>query len=83
MVPDHRQLLAAVIRSVPSHALVRTDKGRFSRLHRQDSRVCNVRARTFWTISYIAAASGPTPEVAKRHVENQPHTLAKPPPSHR
>jgi hypothetical protein len=40
-------------------------------------------ARTFWTNSYIAAASGPTPEVAKRHVENQPNTLANPPPSPR
>jgi putative transposase len=54
------------------HRLVKQIKGHNSRLLRRELPTLRCRLPALWTNSYLVATVGdPTPEVVKRHVENQ------------
>ncbi|GAC1479915.1 MAG: IS200/IS605 family transposase [Steroidobacteraceae bacterium] len=72
-MPDHvHLLLAGVDPQFGIHRVVKTIKGRSSRLLRQEFRVLRSRLPTLWTNSYFVATTGGAPLSAiKRYIERQ------------
>jgi putative transposase len=71
-MPDHVQLLLTCDPQYGIHRLVKTIKGRSSRLLRQEFPSLKSRLPTLWTNSYfVATVGGATSEVTKQYVENQ------------
>jgi REP-associated tyrosine transposase len=71
-MPDHVHLLVDVDPQFGIHRLVKTIKGRSSRLLRQEFPWLRSRLPTLWTNSYFVATVGGAPlSVIKRYVENQ------------
>ena len=71
-MPDHVRLLVTCDPQYGIHRLVKTIKGRSSRLLHQEFPSLRSRLPTLWTNSYlVATVGGPTLEVVKRYVENQ------------
>ena len=70
---DHVHLLVGVDPQFGIHRLVKTIKGRSSRLLRQEFPPCKSRVPTLWTNSYFVATTGGAPlEAVKRYVGSQP-----------
>ena len=71
-MPDHVHLLVTCDPQYGIHRLVKTIKGRSSRLLRQEFPTLRTRIPTLWTNSYfVATVGGATLDVVKRYVENQ------------
>jgi putative transposase len=71
-MPDHVHLLVTCDPQYGIHRLVKTIKGRSSRLLRQEFPSLRSRIPTLWTNSYfVATVGGATLEVVERYVENQ------------
>lgn len=71
-MPDHVHLLVTCDPQYGIHRLVKTIKGRSSRLLRQEFPSLRSRIPTLWTNSYfVATVGGATLEVVKRYVEDQ------------
>jgi len=71
-MPDHVHLLVTCDPQYGIHRLVKTVKGRSSRLLRQEFPSLRTRIPTLWTNSYfVATVGGATLEVVKRYVEDQ------------
>ncbi|MDA8184186.1 MAG: IS200/IS605 family transposase [Actinomycetota bacterium] len=71
-IPDHVHLLVGVDPHFGIHRLVKTIKGRSSRLLRAGFPSPRSRLPTLWTNRYFAAAVGGAPlEVIKQYVANQ------------
>jgi putative transposase len=71
-MPDHVHLLLTCDPQYGIHRLVKTIKGRSSRLLRQEFPSLRSRLPTLWTNSYfVATVGGTTLEVVKQYVENQ------------
>ena len=74
VMPDHVQLLVEVDPQYGIHRLVKSLKGRSSRLLRQEFPHLRSRLPTLWTNSYFVATTGGAPLAAiKRYVEQQKH----------
>lgn len=73
VMPDHvHLLLAAVDPQFGIHRVVKTIKGRSSRLLRQEFSALRTRLPTQWTNSYFVATTGGAPlAVIKRYIERQ------------
>ena len=71
-MPDHVHLLVSCDPQYGIHRLVKTIKGRSSRLLRQEFPELRRRLPTLWTNSYfVATVGGATLAIVKRYVENQ------------
>lgn len=71
-MPDHVHLLVTCDPQYGIHRLVKTIKGRSSRMLRQEFPSLRSRIPTLWTNSYfVATVGGATLEVVKRYVEDQ------------
>jgi putative transposase len=71
-MPDHVHLLVGVDPQLGIHRLIKTIKGRSSRLLRQEFPSLRSRLPTLWTNSYFVATVGGAPlEVIKQYVANQ------------
>jgi putative transposase len=72
VMPDHVHLLVEVDPQYGIHHLVRSIKGRSSRLLRQEFPRLQSRLPTLWTHSYfVATVGGASLEVIKQYIENQ------------
>ena len=72
VMPDHVHLLVEVDPQYGIHRLVRSIKGRSSRLLRQEFPRLKSRLPTLWTNSYFVSTVGGAPlEVIKQYIENQ------------
>ena len=74
VMPEHVHLLVEVDPQYGIHRLVKSLKGRSSRLLRQEFPHLRSRLPTLWTNSYFVATTGGAPLAAiKRYVEQQKH----------
>ena len=74
VMPDHVHLVVEVDPQYGVHRLVKSLKGRSSRLLRQEFPHLRSRLPTLWTNSYFVATTGGAPLAAiKRYVEQQKH----------
>lgn len=74
VMPDHVHLLVDVDPQFGIHRLVKTIKGRSSRLLRQEFPWLRSRLPTLWTNSYFVATVGGAPlKIVKQYIENQKH----------
>lgn len=72
VMPEHVHLLVEVDPQYGIHRLVRSIKGRSSRLLRQEFAWLRSRLPTLWTNSYFVSTVGGAPlEVVKQYIENQ------------
>jgi putative transposase len=72
VLPDHVHLLVEVDPQYGIHRLVRSIKGRSSRLLRQEFPRLRSRLPTLWTNSYFVSTVGGAPlEVIKQYIEQQ------------
>jgi putative transposase len=72
VMPDHVHVLVEVDPQFGIHRLVRSMKGRSSRLLRQEFAWLRSRLPTLWTNSYFVATVGGAPlSVIKQYIENQ------------
>jgi putative transposase len=72
IMPDHVHLLVEVDPQFGVHRLIKTIKGRSSRLLRMEFPHLRSRIPTLWTNSYFVATVGGAPlEVIKQYIENQ------------
>jgi len=72
IMPEHVHLLCEVDPQFGIHRLVRTLKGRSSRLLRQEFPWLRSRLPTLWTHSYFVSTVGGAPLAAiKQYIENQ------------
>jgi putative transposase len=72
ILPDHVHLLVEVDPQYGIHRLVRSIKGRSSRLLRQEFPQLRSRLPTLWTNSYFVSTVGGVPlEVIKQYIERQ------------
>lgn len=72
VMPEHVHLLVEVDPQYGIHRLVRSIKGRSSRLLRQEFPWLKSRLPTLWTNSYFVSTVGGAPlEVVKQYIENQ------------
>lgn len=72
VMPEHVHLLVEVDPQYGIHRLVRSIKGRSSRLLRQEYPWLKSRLPTLWTNSYFVSTVGGAPlEVVKQYIENQ------------
>jgi putative transposase len=72
VMPDHVHLLVEVNPQYGIHRLVRSIKGRSSRLLRQEYAWLKSRLPTLWTNAYFVSTVGGAPvEVIKKYIENQ------------
>ncbi len=72
VMPEHVHLLVEVDPQYGMHRLVRSIKGRSSRLLRQEFPWLKSRLPTLWTNSYFVATVGGAPlEIIKQYIENQ------------
>jgi putative transposase len=75
VMPDHVHLLVEVDPQYGIHRLVRSIKGRSSRLLRQEFPRLRSRLPTLWTNSYFVSTVGGAPlEVIKQYIEQQKRT---------
>jgi putative transposase len=71
-MPDHVHLLVEVDPQFGIHKLVKTIKGRSSRLLRQEFPRLKSRLPSLWTHSYFVSTVGGAPlEIVKQDIENQ------------
>jgi putative transposase len=74
VMPDHVHLLVEVDPQFGVHRLVKSLKGRSSRLLRQEFPHLRRRLPTLWTNAYFVATTGGAPlATIKRYVEQQKH----------
>lgn len=74
IMPDHVHLVIEVDPQYGIHRLVRTLKGRSSRLLRREFASIKSRLPTLWTNSYFVSTVGGAPlAVIKQYIENQKH----------
>jgi putative transposase len=72
VMPDHVHLLVEVDPQYGIHRLVRSLKGRSSRLLRQEFPHLRSRLPTLWTNSYFVSTVGGAPlEILKQYIEQQ------------
>lgn len=72
VMPEHVHLLVEVDPQYGIHRLVRSIKGRSSRLLRQEFPWLKSRLPTLWTNSYFVSTVGGAPlEIIKQYIENQ------------
>ena len=72
VMPEHVHLLVEVDPQYGIHRLVRSIKGRSSRLLRQEYPWLKSRLPTLWTNSYFVSTVGGAPlEIIKQYIENQ------------
>jgi len=72
VMPDHVHMLAEVDPQFGIHRLIKTMKGRSSRLLRQEFPWLRSRLPTLWTNSYFVVTVGGAPlAVIKQYIENQ------------
>jgi putative transposase len=72
VMPDHVHVLCEVDPQFGVHKLVKSMKGRSSRLLRQEFPHLKSRLPTLWTHSYFVASVGGAPlSVIKQYIENQ------------
>jgi putative transposase len=72
VMPDHVHLLVEVDPQYGIHRLVRSLKGRSSRLLRQEFPHLRSRLPTLWTNSYLVSTVGGAPlEILKQYIEQQ------------
>jgi putative transposase len=72
VMPDHVHMLAEVDPQFGIHRLIKTMKGRSSRLLRQEFPWLRSRLPTLWTNSYFVVTVGGAPRaVIKQYIENQ------------
>ena len=72
VMPDHVHMLAEVDPQFGIHRLIKTMKGRSSRLLRQEFPWLRSRLPTLWTNSYFVVTVGWAPlAVIKQYIENQ------------
>lgn len=72
VMPEHVHLLVEVDPQYGIHRLVRSVKGRSSRLLRQEYPWLKSRLPTLWTNSYFVSTVGGAPlDVIKQYIENQ------------
>jgi putative transposase len=73
-MPDHVYLLVTCDPQFGIHRLIKQVNGRTSRISRQEFPHLKPRLPTPWTNSYfVATTDGPTPDIVKRYIENQPN----------
>ncbi|OGT89261.1 MAG: transposase [Gammaproteobacteria bacterium RIFOXYA12_FULL_61_12] len=74
IMPDHVHLLVEVDPQYGIAKLVKTIKGRSSRMLRQEFRWCRTRLPSLWTNSWFVSTVGGAPlEVIKQYIEQQRH----------
>ena len=74
IMPDHVHLLLEVDPQFGVHKLIKTIKGRSSRLLREEFLFLKKRIPTLWTHSYFIATVGGAPlKVIKKYIEEQKH----------
>lgn len=74
IMPDHVHLLVEIDPQFGIHKLVRTIKGRSSRLLRDEFRWLRSRLPSLWTNSYFVSTVGGAPlAVIKQYIEQQKH----------
>ncbi|MDI9571318.1 MAG: IS200/IS605 family transposase [Pseudomonadota bacterium] len=72
IMPDHVHLLANVAPQFGIHKLVKTIKGRSSRIIRSEFPSIKSRLPTLWTNSYFVVTTGGAPlEIIKQYIEQQ------------
>ena len=73
-MPDHVHLLVEVDPQFGIHRLIKSMKGRSSRLIRTEFKWIKSRLPTLWTNSYFVSTAGGAPlEVVKQYIEQQKH----------
>ncbi len=74
VMPDHVHLLVEVDPQFGIAKLVKTIKGRSSRILRQEFRPCRTRLPSLWTNSWFVSTVGGAPlEIIKQYIEQQKH----------
>ena len=72
IMPDHVHLLVEVDPQYGAHKLIKTIKGRSSRIIRSEFKWIKSRLPTLWSNSYVISTVGGAPlEVIKQYVETQ------------
>ena len=72
IMPDHVHLLLEVDPQLGIHKVVKTIKGRTSRILRQEYHWLTTKIPTLWTNSYFVSTVGGAPlAVIKQYIENQ------------
>jgi len=72
IMPDHVHLLVEVDPQFGIHRLIKTIKGRTSRVLRLEFKQLKSRLPTLWTNSYFVSTVGGAPlEIIKQYIENQ------------
>lgn len=72
LMPDHVHMLVDVDPQFGIHALIKTIKGKSSRILRKEFPVLTTKLPTLWTNSYFVSTVGGAPlEVIKQYIENQ------------
>lgn len=72
VMPDHIHLLLGVAPQFGVHKVVKTIKGRTSRILRQEFVELTTKLPTLWTNSYfVATVGGVSLDVVKKYIENQ------------
>ena len=72
IMPDHVHLLVEVDPQYGAHKLIKTIKGRSSRIIRSEFKWIKSRLPTLWSNSYFISTAGGAPlEVIKQYVETQ------------
>lgn len=72
IMPDHVHLLLEVDPQLGIHRVVKTIKGRSSRLLRQEFPILKRKLPCLWTNSYFVATVGGAPlAIVKQYIENQ------------
>jgi len=72
LMPDHVHMLVDVDPQFGIHKLVKTIKGKSSRILRKEFPVLQTKLPTLWTNSYFVSTVGGAPlEVIKQYIENQ------------
>lgn len=72
LMPDHVHMLVDVDPQFGIHKLVKTIKGKSSRILRKEFPVLTTKLPTLWTNSYFISTVGGAPlEVIKQYIENQ------------
>jgi putative transposase len=72
LMPDHVHLLVAVDPQLGIHKLIKTIKGKSSRILRKEFPTLTTKLPTLWTNSYFVSTVGGAPlEVIKQYIVNQ------------
>jgi putative transposase len=72
IMPDHVHLLVEVDPQFGIHRLIKTIKGRTSRVLRLEFKQLKSRLPTLWTNSYFVSTVGVAPlEIIKQYIDNQ------------